>query len=149
MKTKAFLLIAVLAFVTGGIIAQENTKFVENRNNSPLMNIPDLTEDQADKIKDMKTIHMKEMIPLRNSLKEKEAELQTVSTGENIQLETIFATIDEIGKIKIQMAKKHAQFKYDVRNILTEDQRVYFDTYAPKKMHHKKKMMHKKQDMDH
>ena len=53
-------------------------------------------------------------------------------------------TIEEIGTIKTTMMKKRAQHKQDIRNLLTEEQRVMFDMHSSK-MHnkHKGNMHHK------
>ena len=146
MKTKSIMIIAAIMIVTSAVFAQGNKDTHKSRGEGPLMNIPDLTDDQKEKIKEIRTEHMKEMLPVKNELKEKEAKLRTVSTGENVSLENIYAVIDEIGELKIKMAKKRAAFKFEVRNQLTDDQKVYFDTHGPKR-HHSKKMMHKTHHM--
>lgn len=121
--------------------AQENPNANYKKSDRPFMNIPDLTEDQKEQIKEMRTMHMKEIMPLKNELNEKEAHLQTISTGDNVDLNKVYATIDEIAEIKVNTAKKRAAFKQEVRKVLTEDQRVFFDMHS---IHG-----HKKQKMNH
>jgi len=146
MKIKSIIITALFIFFAAGISAQENQIHQKNKNEKSFMNIPDLTDTQKEQIKEMRTEHMKEVMPLKNELKEKEARLQTVSTGDNADLNNIYSVIDEISIIKTDLAKKRAAFKFEVRKVLTEDQRVYFDMHSPKK-HHQKGMMHKQHHM--
>ena len=101
-----------------------------------LNKIPDITEQQIEQIKDLKTKHMKEVLPLRNQLQEKEAQLQTVSTGEKVNMDKVNKTIEEISAIKLSMAKKRAAHRQQIRQLLTEDQRVVFDSFSMKKGKH-------------
>ncbi len=137
MKTRNLTIIAVLLFVTGSVFAQGNQGRKGNfdgqgqRNKTDrFMNIPDLTDTQKTQIKDMRTANMKEMLPLRNSLREKQAHRNTISTGSNVNMADINKTIDEIGAIKITMAKKRATQRQNVRKILTDDQKVFFDMHS-------------------
>ena len=98
--------------------------------------IPDITEKQKEQIKEIRTDHMKEVLPLRNQVREKEAHLQTISTGENVNLEKVNKTIEEISALKMNMAKKRAAHRQEIRKVLTEDQRVIFDSFRMKKGKH-------------
>ncbi len=98
--------------------------------------IPDITEEQKEQIKGLKTDHMKEVLPLRNQVQEKQAHLQTISTGENVNLEKVNKTIEEISALKMNMAKKRAAHRQEIRKVLTEDQRVIFDSFRMKKGKH-------------
>ncbi len=91
-------------------------------------NIPDLTADQQAKIDKLKTAHMKEIQSLRNELSEKEAHLQTLRTADKADMVSINQTIDEISVIKTTMAKSREQHFQDVRGLLTDDQKVVFDS---------------------
>ncbi len=144
MKNKNLLIATLFIFLSAGLFAQAGNNVPQNKKSGPLMNIPDLTDTQKEQIKEMRTAHMKEMMPLKNELKEKEARLQTLQTSDNPNMGDIYKQIDEIGAIKINMAKKHADFRQKVRKILTADQRIYYDMHAGQK--HKKMMMSKKKD---
>jgi len=101
-----------------------------------LERIPDLTDKQKEQIKDLKTAHLKEVLPLRNQVQEKQAHLKSISTGDNVDMDKVNNTIEEIGKLKLEMAKKRAAHKQEIRNILTEDQRVVFDSKPMKRGRH-------------
>lgn len=90
--------------------------------------IPDLTEEQQEQ---MKTIHlksMKAMQPLKNSLMEKKAHLHTLSTAQKADLKAINKQIDEISSIEASMQKLRAASQQEVRSLLTEEQRIMFDS---------------------
>lgn len=89
--------------------------------------IPDLTEEQKEQIKELEIDHMKEVLSLKNQMGEKEAHLRTLSTAENVDINSIYELIEEIGGIKIQMMKQEATLHQGIRKILTSDQRLFFD----------------------
>jgi len=141
MKNKSLIITTMFIFLAAGIFAQPNNMQQNKKAQGMFMNIPDLTDAQQTKLKEMRTAHMKEMMPLKNELKEKQAHLQTLQTADKPDMNAINKEIDEIGVIKTNMAKKHAAFRQEVRKILTDDQRVFFDMHAGQKH---KKMMNKK-----
>ena len=94
----------------------------------PLPPLPDMTKDQLDQVKKFDQILMKEMLPLQNSIREKEAKLKTASSSEKVSMNDINSLIDEIGELKTQIAKAHAKHKQSIRNVLTEQQRLIFDS---------------------
>ncbi len=143
MKTKnvtlaAVLLAGFLLFNSNQIFAQEQkgpkgkceqTCMKEQDNpGKSCMNIPDLTPDQQKKIDDLKIKFRKEMLQLNLKSKEAQARLKTLETGENVKLSEIDATIDEITALQNQKMKIRARHKQDIRNLLNEKQRIYFDT---------------------
>lgn len=94
------------------------------------LNIPNLTEDQEDKIEDLRVEHMRNMMDYRNELAAKKVELRKLETAEKADMKAIESVIDEISVIKAKMMKEHASHRQDIRKILTEKQRVYFDAHA-------------------
>ncbi|MBC8146401.1 MAG: Spy/CpxP family protein refolding chaperone, partial [Bacteroidetes bacterium] len=92
------------------------------------MNLPDLTEEQQKKIKELHLKQMKGMLPLQNELKEKQAHLKTLTTKDKVDMTAVNATIDEIAVLKAKMMKQKAAHQQEVRNLLTEEQRLIFDT---------------------
>ena len=51
-------------------------------------------------------------------------------------MDKVNQTIEEIGKIKLVLAKKRAAHKQEIRNVLTEDQCVVFDSMQLKRGRH-------------
>jgi Spy/CpxP family protein refolding chaperone len=95
--------------------------------------VPDLTAEQEQQMGELRTMHLKEMNNFRIDLKIKQAELQKLQTADKVDMDKINAKIDEIGIIKVQMAKKRAAHIQKIRALLTDDQKVFFDS-----RHHKK-----------
>ncbi len=95
----------------------------------------DLTEEQESKIEVLKTAQMQEMTSSHNQIKLKEAELTILQTAKTVDMKAVEAKIREIGDIKVGMQVKRATMQNEVRNILTEEQRVKFD------MHHANRPM--------
>jgi len=94
--------------------------------------IPGITDEQQEKMKTLRTKHMKEMTTFRNNLDIKRAELKALQTADNADMKAINKKIDEMGSIKTQMAKKRAAHRQEVRSMLSDDQKVFFDAHAGK-----------------
>lgn len=89
--------------------------------------IPDLTEEQKEQIQNLRTEHMKIVLPLKNQLAEMQARLKTLSTAENEDMSQIDKTIEEMGELRILMMKEGAAHRQTIRRLLTDEQRVAFD----------------------
>lgn len=90
--------------------------------------VPNLTSDQESKIKNLETIHLNKMLPLRNELNELQARHQTLQTEKAADLTKINDNIDKISKVKGKIAKERARFQQEIRLQLSDDQRLWFDT---------------------
>ena len=128
---------AVLLMLTSSAFAQpgrmtqpdmqeQRIQNMEHEKNMPM--ISDLTDMQREQIDKLRTEHLKVMLPLKNQVTEKEAKLQTLSTAENIDMKAINKLIEEIGQVKIKMMKEQAVQHQKIRKLLTESQRLVFDT---------------------
>jgi len=132
MKTKntvKFMTLAIFIFIASINIQAQQRPGPDNRKG---MNIPNLTETQKTQIKGFRKQLNEESLPLRNLLKEKEAQLETMSTLKDADINKINTKIDEIGDIKNKLAKNRAAFRQNVRNILDDEQRVAYDTHFHK-----------------
>lgn len=94
---------------------------------APRLDLPDLTDDQKEKIKAIDLKSMSELTPLRNLVKEKTARLQTVLTTQPFNEKEAFQLADEIGKIRGSMLKTGIRHDQELRKILTPDQQILFD----------------------
>lgn len=143
MKKNVIYLAIMMIFVfaqTG--LAQEAEKHGDCKGHGKMAGL-NLTEEQQKKVDELKTAHLKETLQLKNQIKEKEAALNTLETAEKPDMGKINKTIEEIGAIKIEMQKKNAAHRQEVRKLLTEEQRLKFD------MHHGRMggQMHEKGNM--
>ena len=111
-----FMIVGTLSFAQGG-----------GNSGNQCSNIPDLTQDQKDKIEVLRTANQKTMLTFKNQLAVKNAQLEVLTTADKPDVAAINKMIDEIGALKIDMQKKRAEHRLAVRNLLTENQRIQFD----------------------
>jgi len=94
------------------------------------MMIPDLSEDQKSQIKNLRMQMTKETTPIKAQIREKKAHLNTLSIAEKPDMKAINKTIDEIGALQVKIMKAHAKMRQDIRALLTDEQKVVFDSKA-------------------
>ncbi len=94
-------------------------------------NIPGLTEEQRSEIMDLRTSHMSEMQQYRDQIDINRAQYRALMRSEPADMTAIEANIEERADIRTQMQKKQAGHHQSVRQLLTEEQRVWFDS-APR-----------------
>jgi len=105
--------------------------------------IKNLSDDQKQKIEKIEMTCKEDVLQLKSQMKEKKAHLATLEKADKADIAAINATIDEISAEIGTMMKKEAACKQDIRNLLTEKQRLQFDMHKDKR-----EMMHgKKHDM--
>ncbi len=120
----------VILIGLGAAFAQKGPRYGEGHQGygqGPL-NLPGLTDDQKEQIETLRAENLKTMLPLRNTLQEKKARLMTLQSAEKADMKAINGLIDEISAIKTQMAKQRAAHHQQVRSVLTDEQRVVFDS---------------------
>ncbi len=137
MKSKSLLMIltvVLLGLTTTEIMAQRGKgngppdgKRGIGPGNCPVMNLPDLTENQKEKIQDLNTSHMKETLPLRHDLRIKHAELRKLMTQEGFSTNNINDKVDEITNVQGRLMKMHAAHKQEIRKILNDEQKTIYD----------------------
>ncbi len=141
MKATIFSQVVIITFallITGTTLAQpldEDDRSPDKSKRQHQMQIPDLTDEQQEQIKNLKVNHLETILPLQNELKEKEARLHTLSTAENADMQSINSLIEEIGSIKTQMKKGKAAHHQSIRQLLTDDQRILLDARPIHKQH--------------
>lgn len=146
MKTQNFMIIAILASGFLGFqgttnaqsVAEGNEKAEYRRHESREMEetkIPNLSDEQKSKIKTLELAQFKEVLPLQNHVEELEAKQQTLTTMEKPDLAAINANIDEITKTQNQIMKLHAHYHQDIRALLNDEQRMFFDMQTKNSKH--------------
>lgn len=88
----------------------------------------DLSEEQIGKMEEFRTNHLKEMLPIRNEMQEKRAHLRTLTTAENVNQKEIDKVVDEIANLTSKQMKLKIAHQQQMRALLTDNQRVLFDT---------------------
>ncbi len=91
-----------------------------------------LTKEQQKKMDSMRSTNRKEMIPLRAQLHVMQIELQELFDSD-ASVSTVNSKIDEISKLRTDMAKRQAAHRIAMRQVLTPEQREIWDS-RPGKM---------------
>lgn len=157
LKSKQIVLpIAALLLVAGSAFAQPPGMHEEGAGRQGMHGcrmsghkgmIPGLSEEQQDQIKTLRTEHMKERQSLQNQMAEKKARLRTLSTADKVNMAEINKVIDEFGKMRTQMMKLKEQHRQEVRKMLNDEQRVFFDARQHPHDGRRHEGMHQKKEM--
>lgn len=92
-----------------------------------------LTEEQNKAIKEIRLKSAKEAKPLKFKLKELKARYQTLINEDSPNLNAINANIDEMSKVKNQLAKIKAKTRVEIFSKLTDEQKLLFSSPKMKK----------------
>jgi Spy/CpxP family protein refolding chaperone len=93
--------------------------------------IPGLSEGQHEQIKALKVEHMESMLSLRNEFGEHKARLRTLTTKSKVNMTEVNRVIDQIGALRTRMMKQRVAHQQSIRELLTDEQRVFFDAHHP------------------
>jgi Spy/CpxP family protein refolding chaperone len=93
-----------------------------------LSDLPNLSDEQQEKISQAGINHMKNMTPLHNQIREKRARLQTILTTSPFDAKSADQAADELGKIETGILKELIRHDQELRNLLTPKQQVVFDS---------------------
>ena len=88
----------------------------------------ELTEDQKEQIEELRISCQKDLLSLKNKLKVMDAELQEMVMAENPDSRAINKKIEGIGSIRTEIQKMQTSTRLKIRGLLTEKQRVLFDS---------------------
>jgi Spy/CpxP family protein refolding chaperone len=94
----------------------------------------ELTEAQQEKAEAIKFNMRKAALPIQNQLGENEAKMRTLTTAEDADIKAINKLIDENAELKADLAKLRAANHQEFRKMLTEEQRLKFDSQAQRRM---------------
>jgi len=138
-KRPILLLIAALFIVSSGIAYAQCPKGdcggkpsmhgEKGPHNGP--GIPDLTEEQKEQIKGLRVELMEDLITMKNKLGEKTAKLRTLQTATKANMSEINKVIENIGDLRTDIMKLKAACHQEIRSLLTDEQRVFFDAHHP------------------
>ena len=86
-----------------------------------------LDDKQREEIGKIRMEQIKERTQTRNLLTEKRAKLEVLQTADKPDMKEINKVIDEIAAVQAQQMKAQAASRQKIRNVLTEEQRTYYD----------------------
>jgi len=87
----------------------------------------DLTDDQAEQIKELRLVYYKEVQPLRDQMSELSIKHWNLMRAGNVDTKAINASIDERTGIMNKLMKKQTEFQKEFRNLLTDEQKMELD----------------------
>ncbi len=133
MNRLTVLALAILMLAGTQVFAQRGKNFKSNtdrpyRNDGTCWRIPDLTAEQETKIETLRVEHWKEMNSYRNQMNELRARKRTLNSTDKANLNEINSVIDQMTGVNNKMMKASAKHRQEVRNLLTDEQKVYFDS---------------------
>lgn len=143
---KISILSALLIGLTVDVSAQQQNRKMQNRangdcqgqmmnrsnkqdqNQQRMMTQLNLTDEQRAKVEEIHLNGQKGMIPLRNNIQEKNAQLRTLRMSDDYDEAAVNALIEEIGELRTAMMAMRTGHQQQIREILTEEQRIKFDS---------------------
>jgi len=125
----AMMLVPMYSFSQGSP-SQGRHRGEEGRQNTERRgeNMLDLTDAQRDQAKDIRMSAAAEILPISNQVNELRAKLKTLQTAEDVNMKLVNQNIDDMSKLDAEIQKIRARSHQEFREILTDEQRVIFDT---------------------
>lgn len=140
-----FLMILTTTFFCMPLWAQNSKLKADDKSNAftkkinPLERIiPDLSDEQKNAIQALHIEFLKETLPLKNQIRERQARLKTLETSANVDVKLINNEINEIGSLRTEIRKKKSLKHQEIRKLLDDDQRILFDTHYVSEKKNKK-----------
>ena len=142
MRTKLFMVIMLMS-ISSVLFAQTEEVVVKKMHNKQQMGPQkdkmreavqglNLTDVQKESFKAGMIATQKNLQPLKNELGEAEAHQKTLVTAEKTDLAAINKNIEQIGALRIEMAKIQIKNRMEMRAQLNDEQRLKFDNFNPK-----------------
>jgi Spy/CpxP family protein refolding chaperone len=110
----------------GGMHARSGMKGKPGMKQGGMMNF---TAEQQEQLKTLKVEQMKSMTQFRNKLGEFNAKMKTITSADDVNLKDVDKLLDEMGEVKLEMAKNQLAFKQSIRAMLTDEQKVMMDMH--------------------
>lgn len=128
-------MISLLLLASTTIFAQRGQGFKHGQCcpgfNTEECRIPDLTQDQQDEIKALRTAHWEAMQEYRTDMRILREEMDDLTSGSDYDAKAANKKIEEISSLKEKMMKARLAHRSSVRNLLTDEQKVVFDNHRP------------------
>ena len=86
--------------------------------------LPNLTQEQKQKIEELHKAFIKDIQPLRNQLRSERFALMSLKTANNPDQKAINAKIDALAKLRADIEKKQVAHRLQIRSLLTDEQKA-------------------------
>ncbi len=126
MKTLKIVCVTIIALMVFPLISQAQTKGPIKAKDKMAERL-DLSDEQMEQIKEIRMSFQEDLLPLRNQIKEKRAQIKTLTTGSDTDFEAAENVVAEVSEIRETIMTKRLRMHKEVRDILTEEQRLKFD----------------------
>jgi len=103
-----------------------------------------LSDEQRQKMMDLRLQLQKDLLPLRNKLQSLQTELKLQIASDNPNQGKIDDLIDQMASIRKEIQKKRVRHQLSIRKMLTPEQRKLFDQRVLSPRHHKMQKMMKR-----
>lgn len=123
-------LLMIFVVYVGGAMAQPMHGHFGKGEFPPMrgwQNIPDLTDEQKSEIEKRAVEHQKKMVTMRSELKLQQIELRSL-IREEADIKKIEKQVEEVGKIRTEIQKSRIAHHFDIRSLLTDEQKEYMDS---------------------
>ncbi len=101
-----------------------------------------LTPEQRKQFEERKLKHQKEILLFQNDLRVKKLDLKIeMSHADNPNMNKINALVDDISKIQAAIQKKNIAHRFELRSLLTDEQKEKWDACAHFKKEHMMRKM--------
>ncbi len=129
MKARNFFVIAIVIFfaINSDVFAQRGQRGNQEGARACL-NIPELTQEQEAKIQAIRTERINQTTTHRAQMDELRARQRTLRLAENPNMAEIDRVIDQMASLRGRHMKANAAHHQSIREILTPEQRVAFDS---------------------
>lgn len=91
------------------------------------------TENQQERMKELRLESTKKIQPLRNELNELRAKQRTLTTAEKADLKAIESNIEKMAGVQVEIQKIMAKQHQEIRSMLSDEQRIKFDGMRSKR----------------
>jgi Spy/CpxP family protein refolding chaperone len=92
----------------------------------------DLSEEQRDQIKQIHYDYLKDVQPLKDEVRINRAKINALLHQDDPDMQQIVSLVEADGKLLTQIQVKTIEHSINVRNLLTEEQKVIYDEHREK-----------------
>lgn len=135
-KGKEIMVMLLVLFVAFQTHAQNDRQKFSKERNEHLIDYLDLSEEQQSQMKAFQLEMQSTTKELKLDLEEMRVQLKRLMTADEVDEEAVMLLADKMGAIQIQIKKAHLKNSIQLRSVLSDEQKVLFDS---KNMERRKK----------
>ena len=94
------------------------------------LQLPDLTEEQKDQIKEIHLAHIKDVQPLKDEVKINRVKVDVLLKRDDPDMKEIVSLVEANGELLTQIQVKSIEQRISVRSLLTDEQKIIYDAHG-------------------